>query len=391
MKTKVKLSSFLLAVIMIASIFGGFGASAATSSFTATKENFRAVFDFDTIPGTYTNGDTTVGTRTDTVGDSKSEKCVDAQGIGLTYTLAIDNSNSVKGNALKLTVTDLAPEEGAYCPISFNVKYGPNKLVDVSGATDFMFWCDTTNFKDGYTNQKGIILYIQESNVLPDGSVSTDAATAWKPKKGSDGGFYYYEDGKGGWAKQATNDTDFYLPVNYRGWIRMPMSAFDYCDWNDENVNDHFYGKQIQVVQFGMGNYARQKGSVIYFDEMGFTGEFKEESDNNNSSSSVQSNSSSQNSSSSQNQNSSSETQSSEVSDSSSEINSSETVSDNEISSEVSVSDKEQETEESGGSLTWLWIVIGAVAVIIIALLCFYFLYLKKHPDFFKKNTDEKQ
>ncbi len=139
-----------------------------------------------------------------------------------------------------------------------------------------MFWCDTTGFKDGYANQKGIILYVQEANVLPDGSTTSEAATAWKPKAGTKGGYYLYENGKGGWTKQATNETDFYLPVNYRGWIKMPMSAFTYCDWNGDTVNDRFYGKQIQVVQFGMGNYKRQSGSVIYFDEIGFTGSFKE-------------------------------------------------------------------------------------------------------------------
>lgn len=115
-------------MVMAVSVIGGLNASAA-SSFQITDKNFKPVFDFDTTPGTYQNGDTKVGTRTDTVGDSKSEKCIDAQGVGLTYNLAIDSSNAVRGNALKLSVTDQAPEGGAYCPISFNVRYGQNNLA----------------------------------------------------------------------------------------------------------------------------------------------------------------------------------------------------------------------------------------------------------------------
>lgn len=377
MKRTGKLLSAALSMVMAVSVIGGLNASAA-SSFQITDKNFKPVFDFDTTPGTYQNGDTKVGTHTDTVGDSKSEKCIDAQGVGLTYNLAIDSSNAVRGNALKLSVTDQAPEGGAYCPISFNVRYGQNKLVDVYGATDFMFWCDTTGFKDGYTDQKGIILYIQEANVLADGSVTSDASTAWKPKSGTKGGYYLYEDGNGGWAKQANNETDFYLPVNYRGWIKMPMSEFDYCDWNGDTVNDRFYGKQMQVVQFGMGNYKRQAGSVIWFDEMGFTGDFSAASDNNNkpsggTTSHVQSSAVSSTASDTQNQVSSDTPSDTSVIDSSSESTDVSSVS----------SDKETKTEKSG-SLLWLWIVLGVVAVAGAGAGCWYFLYFKK-----KHNTEE--
>lgn len=293
--------------------------------------------------------------------------------------------------ALKLTVTDLAPDEGSYCPVTFNVRYGTNKLIDVSGATDFMFWCDTTQFKDGYSNQKGIILYIQEANVLADGSVTPDAATAWKPKKGSDGGCYYYEDGKGGWVKQQTNDTDFYLPVNYRGWIKMPLTAFDYCEWNGDSVNDRFYGKQIQAVSFGMGNYKRQSGSVLYFDEIGFFGTFKT-AVNNSTPANTSSTASSSGNTSSVAQSTSSAAEStadSEVSSVVSETEDTDTAS-TESNEDTAVEEKNEETE--GGSLLWLWIVIAVAVVLIAAFLCFYFIYVKKkNPDFFKNLFKGKQ
>ena len=213
---------------------------------------------------------------------------------------------------------------------------------------------------------------------MADGSVTSDASTAWKPKSGTKGGYYLYEDGNGGWAKQANNETDFYLPVNYRGWIKMPMSEFDYCDWNGDTVNDRFYGKQMQVVQFGMGNYKRQAGSVIWFDEMGFTGDFSAASDNNNkpsggTTSHVQSSAVSSTASDTQNQVSSDTPSDTSVIDSSSESTDVSSVS----------SDKETKTEKSG-SLLWLWIVLGVVAVAGAGAGCWYFLYFKK-----KHNTEE--
>ncbi len=65
---------------------GGAAGIGSTRILTPSASNFKAVFDFDTTPAAYTNGHKP-GTRADTVGDSKSEKCVTAEGIGLTYDL----------------------------------------------------------------------------------------------------------------------------------------------------------------------------------------------------------------------------------------------------------------------------------------------------------------
>lgn len=384
-----RLLGLLLSMSILISALCGVNVSAATS-FNRTETNFKPVFDFDTTPGTYTLGDTAVGTRKDTVGDSKSEKCIDAQGIGLSYNLEIVNNKCVLGNALKLSVTELAPQDGAYCPISFNVRYGPKKLVNVQGATDFMFWCDTTEFKDGYTNEKGIILYLQEANVLADGSVTSESATAWKPKKGSEGGHYFYEDGNGGWIKQATNDTDFYLPVNYSGWIKMPLSAFTYCDWNGDTVNDRFYGKQIQVVQFGMGNYARQSGAAVYFDEIGFSGTFTNEPGASDSSVPNQSNQTSVDKTTG-NTNSTptnSETNTSSKNTSSSDVSADETSSEQITDESTDIDNKtdleetesENKTENKKGSKRFLWILIPVIVLVLAGggVAAYYFLVLKK-------------
>lgn len=364
-----KLLSFILTGMLTVSALSCFGTSAET--FKATTTNFRPVFDFDSTPAAYTNG-YAPGTRTDTVGDSKSEKCITAEGIGLTYNLTIDNKDSYSGNALKLDVTDLSPEGGSYCPISFNVKYGAKKLVNVSGATDFVFWADTTKFKDNiYSNQKGIILYIQETNVAADGSL-TDAATAWKPKAGTAGGYYEYEK-NGSWVKVKNGETDFLLPANYRGWIKLPLSTFTYCDWTGAERNATFKGKQIQVVQFGMGNYKRQAGSTIVFDEIGFMGSFSKaaettsakttKSNANNTTSKVNTNANTTET----QTDTSSQTLTTE-SDTSSALT---TVSSNTDTTSAAKSDK------TGNATAWIWI---AAAVVVLAAggAGFYFFYVKR-------------
>lgn len=267
--------SVILSAALLSSTVLTFSASAAAASFKPTKTNFRPVFDFDETPSVYTDK-YKPGTRTDTVGDSKSEKSITAEGLGLTYDLTIDSSVSFKGNALRLDVTQLAPPDGSWCPVMLNARYGKNKLADVSGATDFIFWADTTKYKDtnGAHIQKGINLYIQETDIAKDGTTTKDA-TAWKPKSGAKGGYYLMENGKGGWTKVENNEFDFWLPTNYRGWIKIPVSTLVHTDWNAVDSDGVFNGKEIQIIQLGMGNYAIQSGATLYFDEFGFTGSFK--------------------------------------------------------------------------------------------------------------------
>jgi len=274
MKFKKLLAFTPLAALCLSSFLTFSVSAAGKSSFTPNETNFKPVFDFDSVPSAYTDG-YKPGTRTDTIGDSKSEKSITGEGLGLTYDLTIDASNSYKGNALRLDVTQLAPPDGAWCPVMLNVRYGKNKLVDATGATDFIFWVDTTKYKNtnGEHIQKGINLYIQEADVLPDGSITSDA-TAWKPKAGKNGGYYLMEDGNGGWTKVENSEYDFWLPTNYVGWIKIPLSTFEHTEWNVNDSDGKFNCKQIQIIHLGMGNYSIQSGATIYFDEFGFVGNF---------------------------------------------------------------------------------------------------------------------
>ena len=368
--------------------------SAASSSFTPSASNFKAVFDFDTTPAAYTNGHKP-GTRADTVGDSKSEKCVTAEGIGLTYDLTIDSSVSARGNALRLDVTALAPEGGSWCPVMLNVKYGTNKLIDATGATDFIFWVNTTKYKDtnGQHIQKGINLYIQETDIAKDGSL-TDKATAWKPKAGSKGGYYLMEDGAGGWKKVENSESDFWLPVNYQGWIKLPISTFEHTEWSTDDSDGVFNCRQIQIIQLGMGNYAIQSGATLYFDEFGFAGSFSSptttavkpvvttttkagnggESVTTANTGGVTGSSASE-----------SGTSGSAATDTTgSETGTTDSLAGSAGTTTTGDSSSTSGKETKNTSLWWVW-VLAAAAVVAAGVVCFYFFYVKKHPEFLKK------
>lgn len=252
----------------------------ASTSFTPTSKNFAPLFDFDTIPGTYTDG-YKPGSRNDTVGDSKSQKCIAGEGLGLTYTLTIKSGVGIKKNALKLDVATTAPQAGAWCPVTLHTEFGPNKFPPVSSMpTDFIFWVDTTGYKDckqNYKNiEKGINMYVQETDIDKSGN-PTEKATAWKVKCKEDGGYILYEDGKGGWTKKQTSpkvQNDFYLPADYKGWIKIPISNFVRTDWSTDDTDGKFNCRLIQIISLGMGNYENQGGSTVIFDEFGFVGNF---------------------------------------------------------------------------------------------------------------------
>ncbi|HIW73078.1 MAG TPA: hypothetical protein H9684_02030 [Firmicutes bacterium] len=273
-----RLAPALLTCALLVSVVPGM--ASAASSFTPSSSNFRTVFDFDTVPAAYTEG-YKPGTRSDTIGLGKSQKAITADGLGLTYDLTIVKNDALDGGlALQIDVKDLAPENGAYCPITLRPDYGDNLQTDVSGAEYFAFWVDTTGFIDqnGEKTVKRMDFYIQEMDVEADGSVSAESATAWRPdykETTAEGPYYEYEDGKGGWLRSEDFTVlDFGLPVDYQGWVRFPIASLVHTDFSTTDTDGVFNGKQLTHVFLGLGNYAAHKGSVYLFDQIGFMGDF---------------------------------------------------------------------------------------------------------------------
>lgn len=277
---KLKVISACLATAMLASSMV-LPSSAASSSFTPSKTNFATLFDFDSTPtAKYTDG-YHPGTRTDVIGDSKSAKCITADGIGYTYDLTIAGKGGYSGNALKLDVTDNAPAAGSFCPVSLYPCYGENKNPTVpSGytATDFCFWVDFTGYKN--TNckapnvpAKGIQMYFQEKDYDATGK-EVKTPTAWWLKTKAEGGYWQIEDGNGGWKNMPVGDGhDCYIPNTYKGWIKLPLSNFELLSggqWDQHDQDGKIDAKCVEQICLGMGNYAPEAGSTVLFDQFGF-------------------------------------------------------------------------------------------------------------------------
>lgn len=261
----------LVAIMMVSAL-------PVSAAVDVNSSNFKPVFDFDKIPTEYTVS-SQPGSPSDIYKDDTNKKFINALSVGLTYNLSIVNGEGISGNALKLDVSALAPESGSWDPVTFNVQYGKNAVTDVSGAEGFMFWMDNTKFKDTTakdTPAKGIQLIIYENDCDKSGQVTKDQ-TVWLIKNQKDGGFFYLEDGKGGWVKTDAGDGGFFsVPNTYKGWVRVPMASMTYPNgWGNTDVDGKFNGKYVWRIDFGIGNYASQVGSSIVFDDLGFYGSFK--------------------------------------------------------------------------------------------------------------------
>lgn len=258
-------------------------AALSAGGMTLNSKDFRPVFDYDTYPGTYPVG-TKAGTTSDPICITANKRAISGTGLGMTYDLTVVAGKSIAGNALQLSVSDFAPENGAYCPVAWFPQFGKNPVTDVKGATDFMFWVDTTNFKNAKTGKcvvKAFNMFIQEMNVT-NGKIDRlkgTGSTAWAPTSAEKGGIMYIEK-SGQWvstplgAAKNHQENCILLPVNYKGWIRLPLSKLERIWADDPNqakyMNTSFQGLGLYMINFGMGNYAANIGSTVIFDEMGF-------------------------------------------------------------------------------------------------------------------------
>lgn len=289
MKRPIKvLSSIALASLLIATTVPAANISASgirAGSYTLNSSNFKMVADFDGVLGAYTPG-MKPGSVTDRVGTSKNKKAIMAQGgIGITYSLEIVSGKGQSGNAIEQTVLD--PSDGVWEPWHLEIQNakGAAKVDNVEGATDFMFWCDTTGFLDAKTKkpiQKSFMLIFQEGDVLANGKLNTGKASAWEVKPAENGGKIYYEK-NGTWESMPTcKKADNYcywmnLPISYKGWIRVPFTSLTHDPaWTSQVDSDgKFNGKQLQYISFDQGDWPSQKEAKIVYDSFGFYGSFK--------------------------------------------------------------------------------------------------------------------
>lgn len=275
------ISSGFFASLMVATTIPFTTASAVTAgNYNLTSSNFRAVVDFDKALGVYKPG-MKPGSLTDRVGVSKNRKAFKIDtGLNINVDFTIVASGGQSGNALLQEVLQGAPETGAWEPFVFHMEnaVGTSKIDNVEGATDFMFWVDTTQFKDPQGPKKWV-LTIQETDVK-DGKLNPQRATFWCTKSAEKNGIIYKEQ-NGKWVGYPTckdKDTEgnwFPMPEKYKGWIRIPISSLCHNTWANQFDSDNkFNGKQLQLIAVNQGDWASQKGSKIIWDSFGFYGNF---------------------------------------------------------------------------------------------------------------------
>lgn len=277
--TKVITSGILASLVVVTTAPVSFVSAETAGSYTLNSSNWKTFGDFDGHPGKYTPG-MHPGSITDKIGVSKNKKAIMGAGFGISVDLEIVAGVGQSGNALVQTVLN-APESGAWEPWQFvfdNMK-GDAKVDNFEGATDFMFWVDTTKFKDSRGGPKKWDLTIQETDIK-NGQLNTKGATAWTTKCQEKSGVLYKEQ-NGRWVtypgcKKADKEEEWFpLPENYKGWIRIPITSLCHNSWEQVDSDNKFNGRQIQVVDINQGDWAQQKGSKIVWDSFGFYGNFK--------------------------------------------------------------------------------------------------------------------
>lgn len=259
--------------------------SAAESGFTPSDSNFVPLFDFDKVPtAKYTVGYEPGDYTKDTIGDGRKKTCILGEQYGIAYTLKIASGKGYKGLALEQTVTQNAPEQGSFDPIALNCMYGENKNPGIqSGTADaLVFWVDFTGFKRDRTlpanevMDKSFLMTLAEVDYDADGNAQ-EKPTTWEPR--ANGSYYLLIDGV--WTeKKVTANRAISITAdqdNFCGWVKIPLNQMTYLDTGiQDDVDGKFDGKSIQTISLGSGNFKSQAGSVLYYDEFGFSGNFGE-------------------------------------------------------------------------------------------------------------------
>lgn len=281
-KTK-KTLAISLASILMASVMAL--PTSAASDFTPSANNFVPLFDFDKVPtAKYTDGYEPGDYTKDTIGDGRKKQCIIGEQYGICYTLKTVAQKGYKGLCLQQTVTENAPETGSYDPIALHSQYGENKLPGVkTGTADaLVFWVDFTGFKKhtdlgvdpGNIMNKGMLIYFSEQDYDDNGNAQENKYTSWEAKPNSN--YYLLINGK--WTpKTVAQGRDIYITAdceNFRGWVKIPFDQMAHCDFKVEDCNNKIDAKQITEINIGSGNYKSEIGSVLYYDEFGFEGNF---------------------------------------------------------------------------------------------------------------------
>lgn len=148
-----------------------------------------------------------------------------------------------------------------------------DRKFDFTGYDEFWYWLDASNFGEQAYDHPitgahielfdfAVMLYEED----PRESVKDPKKwERWAPMPGSK---YYVENGKGGWTAMACRfDQIASVPVNYKGWVRMPFDQLKPIVSLGAG-NMVFDGKNIVDVTLGIPINETTYGKSLYFDSL---------------------------------------------------------------------------------------------------------------------------
>ncbi len=163
------------------------------------------------------------------------------------------------------------PEGGAFYSSSLLSLYLDDpKNTYVVGATEFMFWVDTSAY---YVPDEDIEFVPRPSVQVYDGDEPTTMYATYMPN--SDARAYWYDETEEKWVGRYADTSGFFrIPSGYVGYVRIPLEFYEPASWTADAPDVMPLNNVIQMV-FYFGTWAGE-GSMdtyAYIDDLSFAGD----------------------------------------------------------------------------------------------------------------------
>jgi len=270
-----KKKSFALLVVslFLLSFFSFSTLAASSDTLDIGGYRVRVITDFENFEDGLLNGDVEDDALTGTVQN------------GLLF--GIRNGFGVNGSKAYVLGAEDDPSlaSGVFTEASYKPQLDEKANLNLEGATDFVFWIDTT----GETLSVAFQIVIGERDYDADGepvmkeNMDTGALEyqiTWRNIwDGIDTKYYTLADGETEWVEH-TGTSGYYVRLDntFKGYVRIPLDTFELC-WGSQDVNDTFDFKYLTDIGFYYGMYSRhaETGYAIALDNIGFAGDFKKD------------------------------------------------------------------------------------------------------------------
>lgn len=151
------------------------------------------------------------------------------------------------------------PSANADAWVSFQMLPPAYNSAQAKGATDLYFWIDTTSLG---SQRFSHMLYFSENDTAGNES------TIWTLQSS---GYFYIENGRGGFIKIPIDNSYLKYPAGYKGFVKVPLSSFT-PTWATSDSNSQFGLDGINYILLAFNSFDEWHGYNVTFDSFGFTG-----------------------------------------------------------------------------------------------------------------------